>query len=498
MPLPEQLLNRYRVVGRIAVGTLGTVLAAIDERTGQEVALKLFDGSDNNFAAWVDELRLATRLDHPNIVSCLDVGEDKQLGVHLLVFDRAHGGSLRRAMVVNADFEQSAVVDLLCDVGSALVYAHAHQVIHRDVKPENILALRAAGQSPWALTDFGTGRFLARGSLAASFVGSLLYMAPEVYRGASNLASDQYSLGMVGVELLTGRQPTAQVRDDFLFTHRDRGGVYGTVAKMITPDPQRRFVDMAAVVHTLKSPHQQLPPQTKLDDGRRLTIENGRLRGLSPRGDNQTVRGVIGRHPRFVNLNGECAPLIAAGNRLVTCRASRLTALWSTDHRVDVVAASGEHSVVWWYQRGILCCQGLHSTSVPIRAKMPSEYRRLLELRDGMMGAILSPKTAVFAWRGSRQLLFCHTKKQKLSGRFLDLPWPIECVERVGESTVGLMGNQQMSILIGLKGDRVVTLERVELGVHLVRISTSGGSPCLEKLVVVPDSMCSITSEAYR
>ncbi len=495
MPLPTQLLNRYRVVGRIAVGALGTVLAAVDERTGQEVALKLFDGSDNNFAAWVDELRLATRLDHPNIVSCLDVGEDKQLGVHLLVFERAQGGSLRRAMVVDTFFKESAVAELLHDVGSALVYAHAHQVIHRDVKPENILALQRTGQSPWVLTDFGTGRFLARGTFADSFVGSLLYMAPEVYLGATNHASDQYSLGMVGVELLTGEQPTTRVRDDFLYAHRHYNGVRGIVARMITPDPQRRFVDMSAVVHTI--PNHKLPPQTRLDDGRRLTIERGKLRFVSPGGNNQTVRGLIGRNPKFVNLDGECAPLIVGGNRLLTCSASRITALWSTDHPVDVVAASSEHGVVWWYQNGVLCCQGLASTSAPARAKLPPEYRRMLENRRGITGAIVSPTTAVFAWQGSPELLYCHTRQQKLTGRLQILPWPIERFERVGQSAVGLMGNQHLSMLVELTAERVVTLERIELGVHLVRIAASG-APRLEKLVALPGSIRSPNTEEHR
>ncbi|MGB1017264.1 MAG: hypothetical protein ACPG4T_24210, partial [Nannocystaceae bacterium] len=85
MPLPEQLLGRYRVVGRIATGALGTVLAGIDERSGRDVALKMFDGAQDNHATWVDELRLAARLNHPNIAACLDAGEDLESGYHVLV-----------------------------------------------------------------------------------------------------------------------------------------------------------------------------------------------------------------------------------------------------------------------------------------------------------------------------------------------------------------------------------------------------------------------------
>ena len=187
----ETVLGRYALGERLAAGSLGTVVAATDLRTGRAVAVKFFDGARDNFGAWVDELRLALRLEHPHIVPCLDVGYDAGFGLSVMVFPRAQGGSLRRALASGRRFTEPELRGFLLAIAGALAYAHARGVVHRDVKPENILALERTGEPPWALTDFGAGRFLARGAALRSLAGSRPYMAPEVGRGAADARSDQ-------------------------------------------------------------------------------------------------------------------------------------------------------------------------------------------------------------------------------------------------------------------------------------------------------------------
>jgi serine/threonine protein kinase len=151
-PPPELVLDRYRVGSRLAAGAAGTVVGAVDTEDERAVVVKFFDGSDDNFAAWVQEVRLAMRLRHPNIPACVNAGYDPAWGLSVLVFERALGGSLRRALVSGRSFTVDDHRRVLADVAAALVHAHAQGVIHRDVKPENILAQTAEGAPPWQLT----------------------------------------------------------------------------------------------------------------------------------------------------------------------------------------------------------------------------------------------------------------------------------------------------------------------------------------------------------
>jgi serine/threonine protein kinase len=149
------------------------------------VAVKFFDGASDNFAAWISEMRLALRLHHAHIVQCLDVGHDAQHDLCVLVFARAMGGSLRRALASGAGLTDPQIHRMLVELAAALAHAHAGRVVHCDVKPENILALERLGEPPWALTDFGTGSFLVDGAVLPGPVGSPPYMSPESLLGGT-------------------------------------------------------------------------------------------------------------------------------------------------------------------------------------------------------------------------------------------------------------------------------------------------------------------------
>ena len=129
------VLGRYQLTDRVGTGSSGSVFAATDSQTGSEVVVKFFDGAEDGFPSWTSELRLVMRFKHPNIVPCLDAGFDEVHQLWALVFARAHGGSLRRALIAGT-LRKEQHAQVLLNVASALVYAHSQGVIHRDVKPD--------------------------------------------------------------------------------------------------------------------------------------------------------------------------------------------------------------------------------------------------------------------------------------------------------------------------------------------------------------------------
>lgn len=251
-PEPLLVLGRYQLGTRIGAGAVGSVFRAVDTRTSQDVVVKFFDGEEDGFPTWASEMRLALRFKHGNIVSCLDTGFDESHRLWVLVFELAKGGSLRRALAAKRRFTTPQMARLLIDVGSALAYAHAQGVVHRDVKPENILAKTADEHTSWLLTDFGAGRFLGRGEVARSLAGSVEYMAPEVLHRAATAASDQFSLGVLGIELMLGRLPGPEEREALFESLHVRSGLPGIFGRLVRSDPEQRFVDMAQVVAVLE------------------------------------------------------------------------------------------------------------------------------------------------------------------------------------------------------------------------------------------------------
>lgn len=248
----EPVLGRYLLGTRVGAGAFGSVYNAIDTRSGQTVVIKLFDGQEDGFGSWTSEMRLVLRFRHDHIVSCLDIGFDHVHRLWALVFVKAEGGSLRRALASKRRFSPRQSAELLCDIASALAYAHAQGIIHRDVKPENILAQHAAEDSRWLLTDFGAGRFLASGESARSPAGSLEYMAPEAFLGQAGAPSDQYSLGVLGCELWLGRLPRREELPAVQASLRGQGPLAEILARLCEADPAARFSSMDEVVRTLQ------------------------------------------------------------------------------------------------------------------------------------------------------------------------------------------------------------------------------------------------------
>ena len=206
----QTLDDRYEVVRRVARGGMATVYEAHDLRLSRTVALKVMHeglGDDDDFARRFDaEARAAAHLTHPNVVSVFDQGSDG--GRPYIVMEFVEGCTLRQLITREAPMDPRRALDRLEPVVAALAAAHAGGLIHRDVKPENVL-ISDRGQIKVA--DFGLARAVTAQSNHATtglVIGTVSYIAPElVTRGRADPRSDVYSVGIVLYEMLTGHKP---------------------------------------------------------------------------------------------------------------------------------------------------------------------------------------------------------------------------------------------------------------------------------------------------
>lgn len=202
--------DRYEVVGKLARGGMATVYLAQDLRLGREVAIKIMNeglGDADDFAARFDaEARAAAHLSHPHVVSVFDQGVDD--GRPYIVMEYVKGCTLRNLITRESPMDPQTALDLLEPVVSALAAAHTAGIVHRDVKPENVLI---SERGEVKVADFGLARAITANSHAATtglVMGTVSYIAPElVTKGRADARSDVYSLGIVLYEMLTGRKP---------------------------------------------------------------------------------------------------------------------------------------------------------------------------------------------------------------------------------------------------------------------------------------------------
>ncbi|MDQ4143220.1 MAG: protein kinase [Actinomycetota bacterium] len=201
--------GRYVLEERIAVGGMGTVHRALDERLGRPVAAKVLReelAEDPHFVErFRREARSAAMLSHPNIASIYDYVADER--GHLIVMELLTGPDLSRYLSAAGTIAVERAVDVCCQVLDALGHAHDRGVIHRDVKPANIVLDH---DTTVKVTDFGIAQALGSARLTATgaFLGSAHYVAPERVRGEeATPASDLYSLGVVLFEMVVGRPP---------------------------------------------------------------------------------------------------------------------------------------------------------------------------------------------------------------------------------------------------------------------------------------------------
>jgi eukaryotic-like serine/threonine-protein kinase len=205
------IAGRYRVEGRLGVGGMATVHLAFDQRLERYVALKLLAEHLADDPAFVSRFRrealAAARLVHPNIVQVFDFGFDENHHQHFIVMEHVQGQSCAELLRDHGHLEVAETVDIVAQGCRGLDYAHRNGVVHRDVKPGNLLVAESGGVK---LADFGIARATDQSSITqvGSVLGTAAYLAPEQARGEeAGPRADLYSLGVVTYQLMSGRLP---------------------------------------------------------------------------------------------------------------------------------------------------------------------------------------------------------------------------------------------------------------------------------------------------
>ena len=206
-----EIAGRYRLQSRLGFGGMSTVHLALDLRLERQVAVKLLAEHLADDPAFVSrfqrEAQAAARLVHPNIVQVFDSGRDERTGQYFIVMEYIEGSSgaeiLRDQGWVEVD-EALSIIEQACE---GLHYAHRHGVVHRDVKPGNLLRAR---EGEVKLADFGIAKATEQSSITqvGSVLGTAAYLAPEQARGEeAGPSADLYALGVVTYQLISGRLP---------------------------------------------------------------------------------------------------------------------------------------------------------------------------------------------------------------------------------------------------------------------------------------------------
>jgi serine/threonine protein kinase len=230
MAAERRVAGRYALRDEIGRGGMGVVWSGVDELLGREVALKRVGlaagGTSPDAARAAREARLAATLSHAHVVAVFDLAQDGD--EQWLVMERVDGVDLARLVRERGPLGPDAAARLLCQAADALAAAHRAGIVHRDVKPSNILVTR---EGQVKLTDFGIARGEADAALTATglMTGSPAYLAPEVASGGTaSAASDVWSLGATLYHALTGEPP-----------YPVAGNVVGALFRIVHEDPPR-------------------------------------------------------------------------------------------------------------------------------------------------------------------------------------------------------------------------------------------------------------------
>ncbi|MGN0512315.1 MAG: Stk1 family PASTA domain-containing Ser/Thr kinase [Lachnospiraceae bacterium] len=199
--------ERYEVVGKIGSGGMANVYKAKDHKLNRFVAMKVLKQEFREDTTFINkfktEAQSAAGLTHPNIVNVFDVGEDD--GIHYIVMELVEGITLKDYISKKGKLSVKEATSIAIQVSMGLEAAHSHGIIHRDVKPQNIII---STDGKVKVTDFGIARAASSNTISSNVMGSVHYSSPEQVRGGySDEKSDIYSLGITLYEMITGKVP---------------------------------------------------------------------------------------------------------------------------------------------------------------------------------------------------------------------------------------------------------------------------------------------------
>jgi eukaryotic-like serine/threonine-protein kinase len=197
-----QTLGKYKIVAPLGSGGFGTVYLAQDTWIDKKVAIKVPHRQGLDFGELLREPRLLASVSHPNIVAITTA--EKQDNVFFIVMEYVPGETLENIIGTHGALELNRALDYTCQICNAVDHAHQQGVIHRDLRPANVLV---GDKDMLKVADFGTSRFLEIAAHGTTVIGSPPYMAPEQFHGRAVFASDIYSLGVTMYQMLTGELP---------------------------------------------------------------------------------------------------------------------------------------------------------------------------------------------------------------------------------------------------------------------------------------------------
>src|SRR6187401_510341 len=197
-----QILGKYKILSPLGSGGFGTVYLARDTWIDKQVAIKVPHRQNLDFGELLREPRLLASVSHPNIVSITTA--EKQDNLFFIVMEYVQGETLENLTAAQGPLDVNRSLDFTCQICNAVDHAHRQGVIHRDLRPANVLVTE---NDMLKVADFGTSRFLEIAAHGTTVIGSPPYMAPEQFHGKAVFASDIYSLGITMFQMLTGDLP---------------------------------------------------------------------------------------------------------------------------------------------------------------------------------------------------------------------------------------------------------------------------------------------------
>jgi serine/threonine protein kinase len=197
-----QVVGKYKILSPIGSGGFGSVYLAEDTWIDKKVAIKVPHKQEVDFSELLREPRLLASLNHPNIVTILTA--ERQDQIFFIVMEYVPGETLEAIIARDGALDLTRALDYTCQICNAIEHAHKQGVLHRDLRPSNVLV---AASGILKVADFGTSRFLEIAAHGTTVIGSPPYMAPEQFHGKAVFASDLYSLGVTMYQMLTGDLP---------------------------------------------------------------------------------------------------------------------------------------------------------------------------------------------------------------------------------------------------------------------------------------------------
>ena len=260
------LAERYEIISKVGAGGMSDVYKAMDHKLNRFVAVKIlkheFSENKNFVAKFRTEAQSAAGLVHPNIVNVYDVGEE--YGLYYIVMEFVEGITLKHYIEKKLRLSVKEAISIAIQVSMGLETAHMNHVIHRDVKPQNIIISK---EGKVKVTDFGIARAATSDTITSNVMGSVHYTSPEQARGGySDEKSDIYSLGIVLFEMVTGRVPfdgettvaiaikqiQEPIPDPRVYVDDVPVSVQQIIYKCCEKNPDRRYTSMTDLITDLK------------------------------------------------------------------------------------------------------------------------------------------------------------------------------------------------------------------------------------------------------